>query len=257
MTQWIALRSSQLLRSTSPSRGSQDRKRVRAGISARCGNRLSTHRWFSTVVPSHTLSGQSSSQGVSRRTRCGRLVSNSQSRHGVSSMRRQSRSRQGDRAPLPLEDIGHGRAEDSGPTTRLLGFGVPSVRLPPVGVTQEASRLANTPDLEAEPPSPGLGVAVVAGWRDLCASPPGIECVVGPLDPRITRHTPSVAASRRVSARILLKHTVSVAGCKGAHGERIGRFFASAPLFEQVCLPALARSTSVVLRSDRQPVLPC
>ena len=80
-------------RSTGPRSGSQLRNRYRQGTSSRKRIRRSAKRWFSTVVPSQTWVGQALAHGVSRRAKCGRFVSKSQSRLGVLSMSVHNRSR--------------------------------------------------------------------------------------------------------------------------------------------------------------------
>lgn len=65
---------------------------------------------------------------------------------------------------------------------------IPLQRLLPVRVTEEASRGFGPPDIRAYSLGPRLGIAVVAGGRNLHTPPPGVEGVMSPFNARVFSH---------------------------------------------------------------------
>src|SRR5579859_5332745 len=85
---------------------------------------------------------------------------------------------------MELEDVRHTGAEHSVSASFRRGCMVPCQRLTPVGGAggHAAGGVRRTPNLASETMCQLACVAVVATWRDFQAAPPGIKCVIGPLD---------------------------------------------------------------------------
>ena len=88
----------------------------------------------------------------------------------------------GAQAVSPLEHVGHRRAEDARACSCTRRSAVPALRLFPGRVAQKPPGRFRAPHVVAGPSRPSLGVAMVAGWRHLRTTPPGVERVIGPFD---------------------------------------------------------------------------
>ena len=150
--------------------------------------RRSAKCWFSTVAPNQMLRGHERVQGARRRARCGRLVSNNQSRLGVRSTRAQSRSRRLSRSRFRLEHVRHRGAEHACATAAEGRGPIPTKWLIPIGVAELPAWSIGTPDTVTRTFRPDFGVAVVARRGDLCAPPPRVERMARPFNCGVSCH---------------------------------------------------------------------
>lgn len=96
-------------------------------------------------------------------------------------------------APMPIgafHHVGHGSAEHACTFSRFLCVTVPFERLGPVFFTEESAGRVFAPYLVAGALCERFGVAVVAGWRYLHASPPRVKSVRRPLNRAVLSHIP-------------------------------------------------------------------
>src|SRR6266536_2914662 len=82
-----------------------------------------------------------------------------------------------------VKHVRHGRTEDPAAASVGAREAIPGQRLGPIRIRKIAARRAWSPMYPPEPP--GIEhhrVTVIAEWAHLGAAPPGIKCVVAPLD---------------------------------------------------------------------------